>query len=214
MATYDVLKEAIIEGDEEKVEIEVHKALDEGAEAQDILSNGLIAGMEVISKRFKSGEMFLPEVLLSAEVMHKGLDIVNPLLAKSGHKGIGTIVIGTVEGDIHDIGKRIVGFLLVGTGFQVVDLGVDVKVDTFVQAIEEYKPDILGMSALLTTTMPNMGKTIDVLKEKGLRDKLNIIVGGAPINEQFAQSIGADGYAPEAGSAVDLVKKLIAKQAK
>jgi len=165
--------------------------------------------MEAVGKRFRSGEMFLPEVLLSAEIMHKGLDIINPLLAKSGHKGIGTVIIGTVEGDIHDIGKRIVGLLLEGNGFRVIDLGVDVKADAFVQAMEKHNPDILGMSALLTTTMPNMGKTIDLLKEKGLREKVKIVVGGAPISEQFTKSIGADGYAMEAGSAVELVKKLV-----
>jgi 5-methyltetrahydrofolate--homocysteine methyltransferase len=210
MATYDALKEAIVVGDDNVVKAEVNKALGEGAEARDIMNNGLIAGMEVVGKRFKTGEMFLPEVLLSAEVMHKGLDIVNPLLAKSGHKGIGTVVMGTVEGDIHDIGKRIVSFLLEGTGFEVIDLGVDVKADAFIQAIEKHNPNVLGMSALLTTTMPNMGKTIDLLKEKGLRNKIKIVVGGAPITEQFAQSIGADGYALEAGSAVELVKKLLA----
>ncbi len=211
MVTYEVLKEAIIVGDEKGVEAQVHKVLDEGGKAQDILKNGLIAGMEVVGKRFKAGEMFLPEVLLSAEVMHKGLNILNPLLAKTGHKGLGTIVIGTVEGDIHDIGKRIVGFLLEGTGYNVIDLGVDIKAEAFAQAVEKHKADVLGMSALLTTTMLNMGKTIDILKEKGLRDKIKIIVGGAPISEQFAKSIGADGYAPEAGSAVDMVKRLVAK---
>lgn len=211
MVTYDALKEAIIAGEEKAVEAQVRKALAEGGKAPDILKNGLIAGMEVVGKRFKAGEMFLPEVLLSAEVMHKGLDILNPLLAKTGHRGLGTIVIGTVEGDIHDIGKRIVGFLLEGTGYNVIDLGVDIKAETFAQAIEKHKADILGMSALLTTTMLNMGKTIELLKEKGLRAKIKIIVGGAPINDQFARTIGADGYAPEAGSAVDLVKRLLAK---
>ena len=212
MATYDALKEAIMGGDREAVEFQVRKALSEGAKAQDILVNGLITGMEVVAQRFKAGEMFLPEVLLCAEVMHNGLDIVNPLLAKSGHKGLGTVVIGTVEGDIHDIGKRIVSFLLEGTGFEVIDLGVNITADTFAQAIEKHNPDVLGMSALLTTTMPNMGQTINFLKEKGLRDKVKVVVGGAPITENFAQSIGADGYAPEAGSAVELVKKLVARR--
>jgi len=209
MATYDALKEAIIVGDEKEVEAQVNQVLGEGVDAKEIMTNGLIGGMEVVGKRFKAGEMFLPEVLLSTEVMHKGLDIINPLLAKSGHKGLGTVVIGTVEGDIHDIGKRIVCFLLEGNGLEVIDLGVDVKADVFVQAIEEHKPNILGMSALLTTTMLNMGSTIDVLKEKGLRGRVKIIVGGAPITEEFAKSIGADGYALEAGSAVELVKKLV-----
>lgn len=212
MVTFDALKEAIMGGDREVVEFQVRKALSEGAKAQDILVNGLITGMEVVAQRFKAGEMFLPEVLLCAEVMHNGLDIINPLLAKSGHKGLGTVVIGTVEGDIHDIGKRIVSFLLEGTGFEVIDLGVNITADTFAQAIEKHNPDVLGMSALLTTTMPNMGQTINFLKEKGLRDKVKVVVGGAPITENFAQSIGADGYAPEAGSAVELVKKLVARR--
>jgi 5-methyltetrahydrofolate--homocysteine methyltransferase len=209
MATYDALKEAIIGGDEGVVESQVNKALAEGAEAGDIMANGLIAGMGVVGKRFKVGEMFLPEVLLSAEVMHKGLGIITPLLAKAGQKGMGKVVIGTVEGDIHDIGKRIVGFLLEGNGFEVTDLGVDVKADVFIKAIEESKPDILGMSALLTTTMPHMGEIINLLKERNLRDKVKVIVGGASVNDQFAKSIGADGYAPEAGSAVEWVKKAL-----
>jgi len=212
MATYDALKEAIMGGDREAVESQVRKVLSEGAEAKDILANGLIAGMEVVGQRFKAGEMFLPEVLLCAEVMHNGLDIINPLLAKSGHKGLGTVVIGTVEGDIHDIGKRIISFLLEGTGFEVIDLGVNITADTFAQAIEKHNPDVLGMSALLTTTIPNMGKTINLLKEKGLRDKAKVVVGGAPVTESFAQSIGADGYAPEAGSTVELVKKLVTRR--
>jgi len=209
MTTYDALVEAVIAGDEKEVEAQVNQALSQGADARDILKNGLIAGMEVVGQRFRAGEMFLPEVLLCAEVMHKGLDIIDPLLAKTEHEGQGKVVMGTVEGDIHDIGKRIVSFLLEGTGFEVIDLGVDVKADTFAQAIEEHKPDVLGMSALLTTTMPNMGKTIELLKEKGLREKVKIIIGGAPTSEQFAHSIGADGYAPEAGSAVELVKRLL-----
>lgn len=211
MAMYDVLKEAIIGGDDKEVEAQVRKALEEGAEAGDIMSNGLIAGMGVVGQRFKSGEMFLPEVLLSAEVMHKGLDILNPLLAKAGHKGLGKVVIGTVEGDIHDIGKRIVGSLLEGNGFEVTDLGVDVKADAFIKAVEENKPDFLGMSALLTTTMPHMGEVINLLKERNLRDKVKVIVGGASVNDQFAESIGADSYAPEAGSAVEWMRKALAK---
>ena len=154
--------------------------------------------------------MFLPEVLMSASAMHKGLDIVRPLLAEAGQQAMTRIVIGTVEGDIHDIGKRIVGFLLEGNGFEVIDIGVDIDPEGFARAIAEHKPDILGLSALLTTTMLNMGKTIDLLKEKGLRDNIKIMVGGAPVDEEFADSIGADGYAAEAGSAVDLVKKLAA----
>ena len=209
MATYDALKEAIIVGEEAVVEAEVNKALAAGTDPSDIMANGLIGGMGVVGKRFASGEMFLPEVLLSAEVMHKGLSILNPLLAKAGKKGMGKIVIGTVEGDIHDIGKRIVGFLLEGNGFEVTDLGVDVKADAIIKAVEEHKPDVLGMSALLTTTMPHMAEVINMLKERNLRDKVKVIVGGASVNDQFASSIGADGYAPEAGSAVEWVKKAL-----
>ncbi|MBA7479916.1 Methionine synthase [subsurface metagenome] len=141
--------------------------------------------------------------------MHKGLTILDPLLAAGGTKGLGKIVIGTVEGDIHDIGKRIVGFLLEGSGFEVIDLGVDVKADTIIKAVEEHKPDVLGMSALLTTTMPKMGEVINLLKERNLRDKVKVIVGGASVNDKFARSIGADGYAPEAGSAAEWVKKTL-----
>ena len=209
MVAYDALKEAIIVGEEAVVEAEVNKALAGGADPSDIMANGLIGGMGVVGKRFASGEMFLPEVLLSAEVMHKGLGILNPLLAKAGKKGMGKIVIGTVEGDIHDIGKRIVGFLLEGNGFEVTDLGVDVKADAIIKAVEEHKPDVLGMSALLTTTMPHMAEVINMLKERNLRNKVKVLVGGASVNDQFAQSIGADGYAPEAGSAVEWVKKAL-----
>jgi len=210
MVSYDALAEGVMNGDASVVESEVKKALNEGADAQDILAKGLIGGMNVVGERFRDGDMFLPEVLMSASAMHKGLDIVRPLLAKSG-QGLATkVIMGTVEGDIHDIGKRIVGFLLQGNGFDVIDLGVDLKAEVFIQAIDEHKPDVLGMSALLTTTMLNMGKVIELLREKGLREKIKVMVGGAPVSEEFAKSIGADGYAPEAGSAVELVKKLIA----
>ena len=210
MVSYDALVEAVIKGDINVVESEVNKALSEGAEARSILTKGLIGGMSIVGERFKAGDMFLPEVLVCASAMHKGLDIVKPLLAKSGQKAMGRVVIGTVAGDIHDIGKRIVGFLLEGGGFEVIDLGVNVPDESFAQTVEEHNPDILGMSALLTTTMPNMGKVIELLKEKRLRDKVKIIVGGASVTEQFAESIGADGYAPEATSALEWVKKAIA----
>ena len=211
MVSYDTLVEAVIKGDINIVESEVNKALSEGAEARSILTKGLIGGMSIVGERFKAGDMFLPEVLMSANAMHKGLDIVKPLLAKSGQKATGRVVMGTVAGDIHDIGRRIVSFLLEGNGFEVIDLGVNVPDESFAQTVEEHNPDILGMSALLTTTMPNMGKVIELLKEKRLRDKVKIIVGGASVTEQFAESIGADGYAPEATSALEWVKKAIAE---
>ena len=210
MVSYGALAEGVMAGDASVVESEVNKALHEGAEARDILVKGLIGSMSIVGERFRDGDMFLPEVLASADAMHKGLDIVTPLLAESDQMGLGKVVIGTVEGDIHDIGKRIVSFLLQGNGFEVIEFGVDIKGEGFIRAVKEHKPDILGMSALLTTTMTNMGKVIDLLKERGLRERVKVIVGGAPVNEEFAKSIGADGYAPEAGSAVELVKKLIA----
>jgi len=211
MANYEVMKQAVLTGEEKTIEDEVRKALSEKKDPNDILMNGLIAGMEVVGVRFRAGDMFLPEVLLSAEVMHKGLDILNPLLSRSGKKAGGTVVIGTVEGDIHDIGKKIVALLLEGNGYHVIDLGVDVKSDVFVDAVKKHQPDILGMSALLTTTMPRMGEIITTLKEKKLRDKVKIVVGGASVNAAFAKSIGADGYAVEASSGVELVKKLTAR---
>jgi len=168
--------------------------------------------MGIVSKRFREGEMFIPEVIMSANAMHKGLDIVKPLLTESGQKLLGKVVIGTVAGDIHDIGKKLVGFLLEGNGFEVIDLGVDVQNETFAQAILEHRPDILGMSALLTSTMPNMGRVIKLLKDRGLRDKVKVIVGGASVNQEFADSIGADGYAAEAGSAAEWAKKTIARK--
>jgi 5-methyltetrahydrofolate--homocysteine methyltransferase len=210
MAKYDALKQAVLTGDESTAVAEVQKALAAKADPGDVLNNGLIAGMEVVGKKFRAGEMFLPEVLLSAEVMHKGIDILNPLLSKAGRKGIATVVIGTVEGDIHDIGKKIVALLLEGNGYNVIDLGVDVKVGKFIEAVEKNKPQVLGMSALLTTTMPYMGVVIKTLKEKKIRDKVKVIVGGASVNAEFAKSIGADGYAVEAGTGVELVKKLLA----
>lgn len=210
MAKYDALKVAVIKGDGETVKAQTSNALKEGAEPRDIMVNGLIAGMNIVGDRMESGEMFIPEVLASARAMHMGLGIVKPLLSTSDAVGLGKVVIGTVEGDIHDIGKRIVGLILEGVGFLVTDLGVNVKAEAFAQAIKEHNSDILGMSALLTTTAPNMGKTIDLLKEMGLRDKVKIIVGGAAATEEFAKSIGADGYAPDAGSAAQWAKEVAA----
>ncbi len=212
MISCDALSRGVIEGDVSTVESEVNRILNEGAKPQDIMAQGLIGGMGVVGERFKDGDMFLPEVLMSAKAMRQGLDIVRPLLAESGQGSQGKVVIGTVEGDIHDIGKTIVSLLLQGNGFEVIDLGVDLKAEVFIQAVEDYNPNILGMSAMLTTTMIKMGEVIDLLKERGLREKLRIIVGGAPVSEEFAESIGADGYAMEAGSAVESVKRLVTNE--
>ncbi len=210
MFSFNSLAEGVLAGNAGAVESEVKNALSEGLEASHVLEKGLIAGMITVGERFRAGDMFLPEVLMSAKAMHKGLEIVRPLLARSGQSLQRKVVMGTVEGDIHDIGKRIVGTLIKGNGFNVIDLGVDLRPEVFVQAVEEHRPDVLGMSAMLTTTMTNMKKVIDLLKEKGLREKVKVVVGGAPVNEEFAESIGADGYAPDAGVAAELVRKLVA----
>jgi 5-methyltetrahydrofolate--homocysteine methyltransferase len=208
--SFNSLAEGVLAGNVGAVESEVKNALSEGLEASHVLEKGLIAGMITVGERFRAGDMFLPEVLMSAKAMHKGLEIVRPLLAQSGQSLQRKVVMGTVEGDIHDIGKKIVGTLIEGNGFNVIDLGVDLRPEVFVQAVEEHRPDVLGMSAMLTTTMTNMKKVIDLLKENGLREKVKVVVGGAPVNEEFAESIGADGYAPDAGVAAELVRKLVA----
>lgn len=210
MFSFSSLAEGVLVGNAGTVESEVKNALSEGLEASHVLEKGLIAGMITVGERFRAGDMYLPEVLMSAKAMHKGLEIIRPLLAQSGQSLQQKVIMGTVEGDIHDIGKKIVGTLIEGNGFSVIDLGVDLRPEVFVQAVEEHRPDVLGMSAMLTTTMTNMKKVIDLLKEKGLREKVKVVVGGAPVNEEFAESIGADGYAPDAGVAAELVRKLVA----
>jgi len=208
--SFSSLAEGVLAGNAGLVESEVKNALSEGLEASHVLEKGLIAGMITVGERFRAGDMYLPEVLMSAKAMHKGLEIVGPRLAQSGQSLQRKVVMGTVEGDIHDIGKKIVGTLIEGNGLNVIDLGVDLRPEVFVQAVEDHRPDVLGMSAMLTTTMTNMKKVIDLLKEKGLREKVKVVVGGAPVNEEFAESIGADGYAPDAGVAAELVRKLVA----
>lgn len=203
----EAISEAVLEGDSEAVAAEVEKAVRAGVSPDEILRDGLIAPMGVLGERMADGEAFIPEVLMSANAMHKGLDIVKPLLGECGKRAGGVVVIGTVRGDIHDIGKTLVRFMLEGNGFEVIDLGVDVTEDRFVEAVRTHRPDVLGMSALLTTTMPNMGRVIERLKECGLRDHVKVIIGGASINEEFADSIGADGFAPEAGSAVQWIRR-------
>jgi 5-methyltetrahydrofolate--homocysteine methyltransferase len=209
MTSYDALIDGVLKGEVPTVEAEVNKAIQGGANPRDIMEGGLIGGMGIVGELFGKGEMFLPEVLMSSKAMHSGISIVQPLMATLGQIGMGRVVIGTVEGDIHDIGKRIVGFLIEGNGFEVTDLGVDVRAEAFVQAIQQYRANILGMSALLTTTRINMAKTINLLEEKGLRENIRVIIGGASVNVEFAKSIGADGYAPDASSAVQLVRSLM-----
>jgi 5-methyltetrahydrofolate--homocysteine methyltransferase len=208
-AIYERLSTAILEGNEERIPKLVQKGLDEGLGPKDILDNGLIVGMNEVGARFKRGDMFVPEVLMSAKAMQAGLEILRPHLIASGAKLMGTIVIGTVKGDLHDIGKNLVGMMCEGAGFEVIDLGFNVAPEKFVEAIKKHQPDIVGMSALLTTTMRAMGYTIKAIEEAGLRSEVKIMVGGAPVDAEFAERIGADGYGSNAPTASELAKRLV-----
>ncbi len=199
----------VLEGASEDIPDLVHEALDEGMTPKEVLDGGLIVGMDEVGVRFKRGDMFVPEVLMSAEAMHAGMKILRPLLVESGAETLGTIVLGTVEGDLHDIGKNLVGMMCEGAGFEVVNIGFDQPPEAFIEAIKEHQPEIVGMSALLTTTMRAMGHTIKAIEEAGLRDQIKIMVGGAPVDEAFADRIGADGYGSNAPSAADLAKSFV-----
>lgn len=182
------------------------KALEDGHSAGAVLNEGLLPGMDRVGKDFKADILFLPEVLIAAKAMHAGIEILRPLLSKSERTTLGTLVIGTVKGDLHDIGKNLVAMMLQGSGIEVIDLGIDAPPEKFAAAIQEHRPHIMGMSALLTTTMGAMEDTIQTLEEAGLRGSVKIMVGGAPVTEEFAEQIGADGYASDAVSAADLAK--------
>jgi len=204
------MQKDLYSGKADEVGAATQKALDEGTSAQEILSDGLIAGMDEVGKDFKAGDLFIPEVLMSAKAMHAGIDVLRPLLAKSGAPALSKIVIGTMAGDLHDIGKNLVGMMLEGAGFEIVDLGTSVSPEKFVETVRTEGAALLGMSALLTTTMPAMKTTIEALTEAGLRDHVKVLVGGAPVTAGFAKEIGADAYAPDAASAVDTARSLIA----
>jgi methylmalonyl-CoA mutase cobalamin-binding domain/chain len=199
---YDGLADEIAEG--------TNVLLSRGWSAQKVLDEALVEGMRIVGIDFRDGILFVPEVLLSANSMKAGMAILRPLLAETGAKPIGKVVIGTVKGDIHDIGKNLVAMMLEGAGFEVIDLGINTDADKFLGAIDEHQPDILGMSALLTTTMPYMKVVIDTLKEKGLRDDYIVLVGGAPLNEEFGIAVGADAYCRDAAVAAETAKSLVA----
>jgi len=201
---------AVIEGDLNEIADLTEDALDEDLSAQEILDNGLMAGMDYVGVEFKAGNMFVPEVLRSARTMQTAMDILKPLLAETGAKMTGKVLLGTVKGDLHDIGKNLVGMMCEGAGFEVKDIGRDIEPEEFIEAIKEFEPDILGMSALLTTTMRAMESTIKALEEAGLRDQVKVMIGGAPVTQTFADQIGADGYASNAASAADLAKQFVA----
>ena len=203
------MAELLIAGKVDEVSELTQQALDANVSSKDILEKGLLAGMDVVGKRFKANEMFIPEVLRCAKCMHGAMEILRPLLAETGVETAGTFVIGTVKGDLHDIGKNLVGMMFEGAGFKVIDLGIDLDPAAFVEAIKEHNANLFGMSALLTTTMPKMGETINAIKEAGLRDQVKIMIGGAPVTGEFAKEIGADAYASNAASAVDTGKELL-----
>lgn len=203
------IAEKVEKGKQLEVPGEVRKALDKGIPPYDILINGLQAGLGAIGERFKRDECFIPEVLLAARAMHTGIDLLRPLLAQAGTEPSAKIVLGTVKDDLHDIGKNMVGMMLEGSGFRVIDIGINVPTERFVEAIQKEGASLLAMSALLSTTMPYLKTTIDALKEKGIRDKVKVLVGGAPVTEEYAMAAGADGYAPDAARAVDKAKELL-----
>ncbi len=198
---YDGLKDEITEG--------TNILLGRGWSADRVLNEALVEGMRIVGIDFRDGILFVPEVLLAANAMKAGMTILRPLLAETGAEPIGKVVIGTVKGDIHDIGKNLVAMMLEGAGFEVIDLGINTDVDEYIAAIEEHKPDILGMSALLTTTMPYMKVVVDTLIERGMRDDYIVLVGGAPLNEEFGTAVGADGYCRDAAVASEMASKLV-----
>jgi 5-methyltetrahydrofolate--homocysteine methyltransferase len=202
---------AVLNGNAGEVKEKVQLALDNGIEAETILNSGLIAAMKEVGQLFEDGEYFVPEMLISARAMQSGMIILRPFLVAQDIKPIGKVVIGTVKGDLHDIGKNLVSMMLEGSGFQIFDLGTDVSPEKFLEAIKTHKPDIVGMSALLTTTMVNMEKTMQYLEENGVRKGLKVIIGGAPISQKYADDIGADGYAPDASQAAVIANRLMGK---
>jgi len=204
------LKEALIEGEDKTVADLTQRALDEGHPAQTVLNEALISGMEKVGVLFEQGEYFVPELLLAARAMQGAMEVLRPHLAASDYQPMGKVVMGTVQGDLHDIGKKLVAMMLEGSGFEVIDLGTDVPPKRFVEAVEESGAQLVGLSALLTTTIPAMEATVGALREAELPTQVKIMIGGAPVTSTFAQDIGADGYAPDASNAVALARRLVA----
>jgi 5-methyltetrahydrofolate--homocysteine methyltransferase len=210
MSVLEDIAENLMKGKANDVKALVEKALSEGEEPGKILNEGLLKGMSVVGERFKKNEVYVPEVLIAARAMKSGMSVLQPKLAESGVEPVGVAVIGTVKGDLHDIGKNLVGMMLEGAGFKVVDLGIDVPPEKFVEGATESKAKVVGVSALLTTTMTNMKAVIDAFKSSPLAGEAKVMIGGAPVTQAFCDEIGADGYAPDAASAADLAKELIA----
>jgi 5-methyltetrahydrofolate--homocysteine methyltransferase len=208
----ETIKNAVISGQHDEIKALVRSAIDAGLDPNRIINEALIPAMDVVGKDFGSGKIFVPEMLVSAVTMKEGVEIVKPLLAGGQRHSPGTVIMATVRGDLHDIGKNLVTMMLEGAGFKVIDLGVDLDVDKLIEQVKAIGPDILGLSALLTTTMPEMQKVIGELKAQGLRDKVKVIVGGAPVDRTFAEKIGADGYGANAAEAVELARVLTQKK--
>jgi len=209
VADLDGLAQAIISGKKDQAEALAKEALDQGVPPSDILNKGLVAGMNVVGQKFKANEFYVPEVLIAARAMKAAMEHLKPALAETGTEPVARVAIGTVKGDLHDIGKNLVAMMLEGAGFEIVDLGVDVKPEKFVETVKDRKTQVVALSALLTTTMPAMKDTIETLKAAGLRDKVQIMIGGAPVTQNYCDEIGADGYAPDAASAVDKARELL-----
>lgn len=209
MSIIQEISESMQKGKAKNVKDLVQQALEEGLNAKEILEKGLLDGMMIVGGKFKRNEVYVPEVLVAARAMNAGMTILEPKLVEMGNEPVGKAVIGTVKGDLHDIGKNLVVMMLKGAGFEVFDLGVDVEPASFVEKAEEIGADVIGLSALLTTTMPNMKEVIDVLKERGLREKYIVMVGGAPVNDSFAKEIGADFYTPDAATAAEKAKEAV-----
>ncbi len=210
MAILEAIQNCVLDGELDEIKDLVQKAVDEGIDPAAIINDGLIGGMNIVAPLFKSGEMFVPEVMESADTMNEGMQVVKPLITDADMPTKGKVIIGTVNGDLHDIGKNLVVLMMESRGYTVVDLGVDVKEDQFVQAIKEHKPDIVGMSSLLTTTMMKIDDTIKVINDAGVRGDVRIIIGGAPISQEFADDVGADGYSEDASTAVELCDRMMA----
>ena len=206
--TINEIREGVIEGDRQAVERIVRIAIEESLEPNKIMFDALVPAMAEVGTLYECGDYFVPEMMISARAMQTGLDILRPLMAEAGVNPLGRVVLGTVEGDLHDIGKNLVGMMLEGAGFEVEDLGVDVKTETYISAVTD-QVNVLGMSALLTTTIPKMKSVIDALEEAGMRSNVVVVVGGAPVTQEFADQIGADGYAPDASRAATVIKNLL-----
>jgi len=205
----EVIYEAVLNGDASTARAETKKALADGVPPGDILHKACVPAMTKVGELFEAGEKFVPEMLISARAMQAAMEVLKPQLVDAGVESAGRVVIGTVAGDLHDIGKNLVSMMLEGAGFEIVDLGSDVSADQFIEAVQKNEPDIVGMSALLTTTMTSIGTTIDALIEAGLRDRVKILIGGAPVTQDFADKVGADGFAPDAGSAARVAKAVM-----